>query len=192
MGRPPEFSDEDIIQKFEEMSARHQRDVSPWAVRDALGSAGKLSRVRDVIEAHVAARAPQSPKIELPTALQSELHAGFSALLIRVYQHATEVADARAAETATIQQTKIRSLQTELEQASAVIETAEDQIEQQGAEIDRLRQAEQILQQQVSAAEALRQSAVEERQRVEERLTGEISRLSGLVEQHLAKPRSES
>ncbi len=188
MGRPPEFSDEDIIQKFEEMSARHQRDVSPWAVRDALGSSGKLSRVRDVIEAHVAARAPQSPQIVLPADLQSELYAGFSASLIRVYQHATDVAEARAAEAAAIQQTKIKSLQGELEQASAVIETAENQIEQQGAEIDRLRQVEQTLQQQVSAAEAREQSAVAERQRVEERLTGEISRLSGLVEQHLAKP----
>ena len=189
MGRPPEFSDEDIIQKFEEMSARHQRDVSPWAVRDALGSSGKLSRVRDVIEAHVAARAPQSPKIVLPADLQSELHSGFSTALIRVYQHATEVAEARAAEAMTIQQTKIKSLQSELEQATNVIETAENQIEQQAAEIDRLCQVEQTLQQQVSAAEAREQSAVAERQRVEERLTGEISRLSGLMEQHLANPK---
>lgn len=187
MARPIEVTDEEILQKIEEMAERGTLS-SAWAVREEL-ERGSIKRITALLAAWKAAQEPRKPApIEFPPELQAALHAAHSNSLMMVFRHATDLAEARAAEAASILIAKLEANETQLETAAEITDSADKKIADLTAEIERLRHSEQNMQQRVAEAETLKQSAIEERERVEVRLTGEISRLSGLLEQHLAKP----
>ena len=156
MARPVEFTDLRIRSKIEDMAAAGTV-LSAFAVRRALGG-GNMNRIAGVLAEWEATKTPQpvAPEmIELPVELQAEvdsrmaeLSSGLSSTIARIHRRATEIAEGRVTDAVKAARAAATSAEAELADARAILTETDEQIEQLTAEVDRLRHAEQALQQQ--------------------------------------------